>query len=274
MPKEKQSFYSVIAAAIRDIEEHGFDSLNRIQNWVARIRAAAQSFLIPERVLAGVLNNTLTRVYTNLVEKGGYKVINPGVSRFDVTRLQPKLRGELDRARTVSAQLIKLNREQMIETTERRFSGWASSVPEGGSKVVDKKEEKENVAKALKSLPFEERRVMIDQGAKLSSSINRIIALDNNAIAAEWHSHWREAGYDYRKDHKERDQKVYLIRDSWAHKAGLVKPGPAGYTDEITQPAEEVYCRCKYKYKFNIRGIPEEMLTEKGKKELARVQIT
>ena len=269
----RASFYKVITDAIADITANGFDSLQRIQTWIAKIRSAAYSSLIPESVLSGVLNQTLTKIYTQIVEKGGYKTVNPGVSRFNVERLKPQLRVELERRKNVSAQLIKLNREEMIEKTTRRFAGWATSVPSGGApRVVEKKDVKENVAKALKSLPFEERRVMIDQGHKFASDINDIIAMDNNAIAAVWDSRWREAGYDYREDHKERDEKVYLIRDSWAHKQGLVKPGPAGYTDQITRPGEEVYCRCKYKYRFNLRDLPESMLTEKGRKMLEAVR--
>ena len=58
------------------------------------------------------------------------------------------------------------------------------------------------------------------------------------------------------------------MRDSWAHKAGLVKPGKNGYTDEIEQPAELPFCKCSYQYVFSLRSIPAECLTEKGKKAL------
>lgn len=160
----------------------------------------------------------------------------------------------------------------MLQKVEQRFSGWASSVPEGGSKAVSLSEVKESVGKPLKQLPFEERRVMIDQGAKFASTLNDIIANDNGAIAAVWHSHWRRAGYNYRKDHKERDMHVYTIRGNWALEKGLMKPNDAGYTDRITQPAEEPFCQCNYQYIYNLRDLPEEMLTQKGRDELARVR--
>jgi hypothetical protein len=89
---------------------------------------------------------------------------------------------------------------------------------------------------------FDERRVLVDQGHKLISAINRTVAEEGNAIAGTWHSHWRQAGYDYREDHKERDDHVYAIRGNWAIKDGLMKVGPAGYSDEITQAAEEPFC--------------------------------
>jgi hypothetical protein len=171
-----------------------------------------------------------------------------------------------------SANLIKLNREKAIQSTLQRFSGWATSIPAGGSNVQDKPEVKSDVSKSLKQLPFEERRVAIDQGHKLISAINDIVAQDGGAIAAVWHSNWRQQNYNYREDHRERDRKVYLIRDSWAHKAGLVKPGKVGYTDEITQPAEEPMCRCFYLFVYSLEDLPADMLTEKGREEIARVR--
>jgi hypothetical protein len=57
--------------------------------------------------------------------------------------------------------------------------------------------------RAPSKVDYEARRVMIDQNHKLIANIDNVIATSNNAIAAEWHSHWRQAGYDYREDHKE-----------------------------------------------------------------------
>jgi len=44
-----------------------------------------------------------------------------------------------------------------------------------------------------------------------------------------------------------------------------MKAGPAGYLDEITQPGEEPFCRCFVRYIYNIRNLPDDMLTQKGK---------
>jgi hypothetical protein len=53
-----------------------------------------------------------------------------------------------------------------------------------------------------------------------------------------------------------------------------VKPGPAGYLDEITQPGEEVFCRCYVTYLYNLRSIPDYMLTQKGSKFLESMKKT
>ena len=107
-------------------------------------------------------------------------------------------------------------------------------------------------------------RLQIDQGHKFSNTLNDIIAVDGGAIAAKWKSHYRQPGYDYREDHKERDGNYYAIRGSWAMEKGLMNKGE-GYTDDMTMPGEEIFCRCGYTYIYSLRKIPEEMLTSKGK---------
>ena len=158
----------------------------------------------------------------------------------------------------------------------QRFSGWATSIPVqdyvGGGLSASSRSgivaNAQHIQKSAEQVDYEARRVMIDQSHKLIANIDNIIATGNNAIAAEWHSHWRQPGYDYREDHKERDKLVYLIRGNWAQKNGYVKAGRAGYLDEITQPGEEVFCRCYVTYLYNLRSIPEDMLTQKGRKFL------
>ena len=270
-----QSFFEVVTAAIKDFEENGFDSVERLTYWTDRIRQAAVASLVPEHVLEDTLKKTLSGIYWRMVDDGQILKTHLGVSRFTVDRLKPRLRTELDRRMMVSRSLIKLNREQMVEKTVQRFAGWASSVSAGGSRAVEVKDVKDNIRKALTSLPFEERRCVIDQSAKFVSALNDVIATDGGAIAGRWHSQWRRRGYSYREDHKERDQKVYAIRGNWALEKGFMKAGPDGYTDQITKPAEEVYCGCSYQFLYNLRDLPESMVTARGRESLteARAKI-
>jgi len=267
------TFYETVTAAIRDFATHGFDSADRLTKWQELLRKSAEQAGASSSRMEAMLNDALKAIYRRLVERGGILQRHPGVQRWTLAKFAPRLRAELDRRIMASSQLIRLNRQQAIEQTIRRFSGWASSVPAGGSKTTDKGEVKEDVRKALASLPFVERRVLIDQGHKFTASLNNILAVDGGAIAARWFSHWRQVNYDYRPDHKERDGQVYLVRNNWAQTRGLIKVGPAGYTDQITQPGEEVFCRCSYTYIYNLRDMPDEMLTAKGREELERVRV-
>jgi len=266
------SFYEVVTAAVRDISEHGYDSQTRVDFWLGEIAKAAARDMTPPHVLQETLNGALRGLYQRLIDKGGILQQHPGVSRYTLEKIKPALRAELDRRIVASAQLIKLNREAAIQKTLQRFSGWATSIPIGGSEVVDKVDTKDDIKKSLKQLPFEERRVIIDQSHKLVSSLSEIVAHDGGAIAGEWHSHWKQLNYNYRRDHKERDRKVYAVRGNWAIEQGLMKVGPAGYTDEITTPGEEVFCRCYYRWLYNVRELPDDMVTVKGKAKLAEIR--
>lgn len=269
-----QSFYSVVSEAIRHFEQNGFTSAEDLAMWTERIRKAAIDSLTPESVLNEELQRSLGGIYKRLIDDGQILKTHQGVGKFTIERLKPKLRVELDRRLAVSRSLIKLNREQAVEKAIQRMTGWASSIPAGGSRAVDVKDTKDHIRKALTSLPFEERRCVIDQSAKFVASLNEIVAVDGGAIAMRWHIR-RSPGYHNRPDHKERDGKIYLLRSSWAKEKGLVKPGPDGYYDDITKVGEEVFCSCFATWIYNVRDLPEDMLTAAGKKSLeeARAKI-
>lgn len=260
-----ETFFQAITEAVREFQEQGFDSAERLAYWIDRIRRAADNSLTPLPVLERALRDGLSKIYKRLIEDGKIIQAHPEISRFTLDRVNLKLRAELDRRMMVSRNLIKLNREQMIEKTVQRFAGWASSVPVGGSDAIVVKETKEHIRQALTSMPFTERRLHIDQGHKFTAALNDILATEGGAIAMRWNSQWRRPGYHYRKDHKERDGKIYLFRNSWARDKGLVKPGPAGFYDDITKVGEEVYCSCFATYIYTMSRLPDDMLTAKGK---------
>jgi len=268
----KSEFYALITEAVNDFIEHGFDSQERLDRWLRLLAEAARRALVPERVLARTLAESLTRVYDRTVQLGPVMRDNPSVGHFTLEMIKPKLRAELDRRILSSANLIRLNRDASIARTLQRFSGWATSVPIGGTEIAKRKEVKDKVRRGIAGIPFEERRVVIDQSHKLSAALKEIIAVDGGAIAGEWrHVNERPPAYAARPEHVARNKKFYLIRDSWAHKAGYVKP-INGYTDQITAPGEEISCRCTYRYVFNLRDLPADMLTAKGKEALLKAR--
>lgn len=268
-----ETFFATITAAINDIIDHGYDSAERIEAWLRKIREAALRTLTPPHVLERALNDTMRAIYESKITRGGILKFHPGVERFTLARVAPRLRAELDRRIMASASLIKLNRQEAVETTLRRFSGWATSIPAGGTDAADRAKTKAEIRKPLASLPFEERRVSVDQGHKFIANLNNILAQDAGAIALIWHSHWRQQNYNFREDHKERDGKVYLIRDSWAQERGLVKPGDVGYYDQVTAVGEEVFCRCYAQYLYSLARLPDDLLTVRGREELAKAKI-
>jgi hypothetical protein len=266
------TFQEVLAAAVADIIEHGFDSAERIERWTRELRAAAERSLISPISLEQQLRDALAATYRRMVDQGGLFKYSPGVERFTLEKVKPALRSELDRRIAASANLIKLNRTEAIEKTLRRFQGWSTSIPPGGVSAETRKDVKANVRKSLAQLPFAERRVIIDQSHKLTAALSEILASDGGAIACEWRSNYRQPGYDARPDHIERDGKFYLVRDSWAHRAGLVKKNRDGYYDEHEAVGQLPFCRCYAIWKYALSALPDDMLTAKGKAALASAQ--
>lgn len=239
-----KSFDAIIREAINDITENGADSAERILFWQEQLERAARAALIPESDMQQYLREALAAAYRSDVEKGGLIRRHPGIGKFTIERLKPKLRSELNKRVLMSFDLVKLNREKVITDLKSTFSGWASSIPPGGSDSQNKREEKEKLRKGMAGMSFRDRRVIIDQVHKLNANINDVIAVDGGAIAVIWKSHYHQSGYDYREDHKEREiestKTPYLIRGSWADEQGLVKGSK--YIQDMTQFGEEVFC--------------------------------
>jgi len=235
-------FRDTLAAAMRDFTEHGYDSPERLALWQSRLLEAMERSMLPKAAMDRMMREVLVKTFKRLVDDEQVLRRNPGIARWTLDKLRPELRAELDRRIVASTELIKLNKAEEKAATLRRFAGWATSIPKGGSADPKMRKEGERIRKHLSGLSFRERRVFIDQGHKLESAVNRVVAEGGGAIAGIWRSNWRQANYDYREDHKERDGAIYLVKDSWAVQRGLVKLAGRQYMDAITEPGEEPYC--------------------------------
>lgn len=268
------TFYEVLNEAIDDLLEYGFDSEERLNRWLTLLAQAMRGSLVPEKTLQRALRDVLERTFKKYATPAALLRLHNGIEAFTLKQIQPKLREELDRRIFASANLIKLNRQASIQRTLQRFAGWATSVPRGGTEAQTRKSAKEEIKRGIGALPFEERRVVIDQGHKLVAAINEIVAVDGGAIAAIWrHVPERRPAYDARPQHVARHGKIYLLRNSWARTRGFVKGG-AGLTDEVTQPGEEIFCRCFWEFLYTLRDLPTDMLTTKGKEALLEARAT
>lgn len=235
------SFSSVLTDALNEFAEYGYNSEQRLGYWIGKLREAAAAELKSPYEADEEIRKSLGAIFRRL-EKSGFARNHKGIKRYTIARVGQDLAPILERRIQASADLIRIHRKESIEKVLQRFQGLATSIPAGGSRAIDKRSAKASIGKSLRQMRFEERRVVIDQGHKLISNIDQTIAEAGGAIAMVWHSHWRQKGYHYREDHKERDEHVYAIRGNWAITAGYMKKGAAGYLDEITQTGEEPFC--------------------------------
>lgn len=259
--RKPPTLYQVITEATNFYLENGFTSQTALTEWSRKLALAARRDS-PDNDAA---TKHLETIYKRLVIGKGVTRYVPadGPGAFTVDKLKPRFRAELERRIFLSANLIKLNREQAIEKTLQRFQGWATSIPPGGSPPIDKVKRKEQMTKAIPKLSYEARRVAIDQGHKLSANIQYVFAMQGSPVAFRWHSNWRRPGYNYRVDHKERDELYYIVRDSQEYQDGYIKP-VNGFYDEITAAAEEPFCSCRVVPIYSPRRLPDEYLTKKG----------
>lgn len=268
--KPDAPFHEVLSAAIADLSTTGYVSEVRVADWLILLRNAAERDLGPEWHIDTEVRADMQRLLDRFVDGTKLPAYVPGVGRFTKEMVKPKLLGELDRRIMASASLIKYNRSEAIDSTIRRFSGWATSIPPGGDETLDKRETKNMLRKELVEYKYHKRLVATDQGHKLIANVSDLVATEAGAIAATWHSHGAtDRHYDARRVHLAREGKTYLIRGSWADKEGLVKQ-VNGYTDDVTRPGFEVNCRCWYQYVLSPRRLPDEYLTHKGQEWIAR----
>lgn len=263
------AFDEVLRQAIADIALHGYDDRARVDQWLVKLRDAAKKSLVPEAELTRRLTQALGGQYRRHMRWSNISSRHRKIDVFTVQQMEPNLRRILDRRIQASARLISLNRDASIQRTLQRFEGWATAIPKGGRRNIAKADIDRDLKKAFASLPFEERRVIIDQGHKLIAAIDNVIATDGKALAMIWHSHWRETGYDYRPRHKQFDGRVFIQRGNWAMDDGLMKKPPGIlYSDQIEQVGELPFCRCYAQYLYALGDLPEDMLTAKGKMAL------
>lgn len=118
----------------------------------------------------------------------------------------------------------------------------------------------------LRKKSLKKRIIKQYQGADLDSSLDKartllnaadhVKATDNNAIAAIWRA--KKCA-----EHASINENVYAIKGCWALKKKMMKVGPAGYLNGIPLPRS---CGCYLTYLYNLRSLPENMLTENARK--------
>lgn len=272
-PAPDAPFSEVLRAAVADLAATGYVSQERLDEWVARLRNAAERHVGPEWRVDEEVRRGFGELFERFVDGVRLPEFVPGVGRFTKEMVKPRLYAELDRRIAAAADLIKVNRAEAVDRTMKRFRGWATSLPPGGDETVKKADVRNLVGKELREYRYHKRLVDNDQGHKLVANVAALVAQEAGAIAATWHSHGAsDRSYDARREHLARDGKTYLIRGSWADKEGLLRP-VNGYTDEITAVGQEVNCRCWYQYALSPRRLPDEFLTRRGQEWVERGRI-
>ena len=254
------SYYSVLTSAIDDLLRRGYVSSTQVSLWQARLKEAAEAGFKSD--LESSLGSALEGAFARLVDRGGLLRYHLGLPLSTLSRLRPILRNELTKRLLGGTSFLKLRREEALIASLRRFGGWASSLPAGPISTSIRAAKKREIRRPMSQLPLEESRAISDQTYKLTSSLNEIVSVEAEALAACWHSRWRQPGYNFRPDHKERDEKFFLFKGSWASQAGFLRPAP--FVEDFSRPGEEPFCQCTSKSYYTLESLPPELLSPKG----------
>jgi len=164
--------------------------------------------------------------------------------------------------------------DERIRQCDAMVHQFLEQVPMGGAKDKEIKSQIGEIKKELRPLAKWDRLFYVHKATCFPAEVEFLFSLEGNPIAAIWRYNPIDERTDYPKtyDHKQRDKLVYAVRGNWAITKGLMKAGPNGYLDEINRPSQEIGCMCHLQWLYSIRGLPTNMMTEKGVSELKRVR--
>lgn len=174
--------------------------------------------------------------------------------------LLPKMRRAFDSCVNDAKVHAGQFRQRELLAALNTFEQWARSIPLGGTKEKSFRDEVRSVRQILKSFSKWEKYYFYAKRSNFYNEIERIIAEYNGAIAARW----RFSSCCEEPMHKERDKKVYLIRDNWAIEKGFIDDHEAKFTDDLPLPFNDG-CMCSYCYLSHVGDLPAELLTPNGK---------
>jgi hypothetical protein len=137
------------------------------------------------------------------------------------------------------------------------------------------KREITTIKKAFRDLIKWDRFFSTVKAGSFVAAVRRTIELEGNPLAAIWRYSPMDEQGEFRNaySHKDLDGRIYSVRGNWALEKGLMKPSPDGYIDAIAQPHEDFDCMCRYQWIYNLRSLPESMLTEVGRTQLTLAQL-
>lgn len=217
-----------------------------------------------------IVERALTADFKKAVKAERLEKSHKGISHFTLTHLTPKARDLLHQSILKNVDLIVLSKQSAEALTLRRFSSWYVSADT--SKRADSIAA--NILKPIYNTDYENRRLLNDQGHKLIAAVNNAIATDAGAIAMKWHQNWtanpRNKGTSHQTNHKQFDNKVYVIRTNnpWVEK-GVLHKGTREYLEDLgTMPAHEINCVCSGTYYYSLHALYRdypEAFTAKGK---------
>lgn len=205
-----------------------------------------------------------------------------GITKASIKDLKPKMKKELEKRVTLSFNLMKNQENELKQKMASRFLNWVS---------IDSKEVRGNTTSKQSLLNFLDfakengiaedhaKFILKDQTRKMITALDFMVADQNGAIAGVWKNRGDRrvvgnpnglypTGNLAHGDHWDRENKVYLFKNSWAVQKGFAKSDYYYEDLEDGGVGVAIGCRCRLEMIYDLRDLPTEFLTKKGKELL------
>lgn len=227
-----------------------------------------------------LIKNILKKEYNSFLKKGAYN-ISPAIFKYKIADLKPAFRKELEKSINNSLNLITTQDITFINKIRNNLLNYCSNTQ---LKRTQSQFWEDVLPKNYNSRSWQ-NMVIRDQQKKMVGNMAYITATRNNAIGFIWKNRkdirvvgnpngLYTKGNEKHNNHWNRENKLYLFKDSDFIRRGLIKKsGDVEYAEDIKDglPSQAINCRCTMRILYRLYEIPENyryIITEKGLKEI------
>lgn len=227
-----------------------------------------------------LIKRSFKKEYNSFLKNGAYN-ISPAIFKYKIKDLKPAFRKELEKSINNSLNLINTQDITFINKIRNNLLNYCSNTQ---LKRTQSQFWEDVLPKNYNSRSWQ-NMVIRDQQKKMVGNMAYITATRNNAIGFIWKNRkdirvvgnpngLYPNGNEKHNNHWNRENKLYLFKDSDFIRRGLIKKsGDIEYAEDIKDglPSQAINCRCTMRILYRLYEIPENyryIITEKGLKEI------
>lgn len=217
--------------------------------------------------------------YASITDTTVFDGLDPGLSAKERKQKFQELVPAIRNAAEGCIQRFQVQATRYYEDRLRGFQevldAFFHAALEGRPSIKDMRPRISQVKQEAKSLlKWDDLFGVLKQGS-LVSELQYVFDLERRPIAAVWRYCEQDEDVEgpLKPDHKVRNDVVCAVRGNWAVQEGLmIVPNTAEYIDDVTRPGQELGCQCYLEWKFGLRDLPNDWVTDKGRSSLEEAQ--
>lgn len=208
----------------------------------------------------------------------GFQQNNKGLKGWRLCKLKTHFRKALRERITASLLLIKSQNASTMQTLHSRFLGWLTAPKDTRGALKNTMKVSQLAHKRDKHF----KMILADQTRKMISNFDNIVAEEYKALGFFWKTRrddrvvGKPGGRNPKPskahgDHYARQDKFYFFHNNWAVEKRLIdtKHKDFAWADfDDGMPGQPINCRCYAYNVYELEDVPEEFLTDKGRKYL------